>query len=360
MLKISKDDLLRAGLLFLVVLLSHANFLFPQVAENPDSNFIHPFLSSIHSFGEYISKLVTLETIDFQPVRDLTLFIDVWFENHLHLNVSIFINCLIWAFSCWIILTIIDRQLRKIDKKTSLFIVACYSVYPIFLQTVNWGISRKHLLAFMFILLATRTFLEWIETQKGRLRMIVYYTLSVLSLPMSVGWPVWCLAYLWLTSKEKLRTAQKPLIFLNIIMVLLVLINYAYYNTSLTYLELYPKKVNIITPGLVALGLGQQIWQMLFPYRLSFQYTLAAGATAGFFIFLGVLFYLYQFHRERKEIWAWLLYAGAHAAIVLTTPALYYDTYILSPSFALLIVLILVTGERAARFRNFLIPFFVF
>jgi hypothetical protein len=190
--------------------------------------------------------------------------------------------------------------------------------------------------------------------------MIIFYTLSVLSLPMSIGWPVWCLCYLWLRDKEKLKNSAKPLIILNIIMVLLVLINYAYYNTSLTYLELYPKKASIISPVLVALNLGQQVWQLVFPYRLAFHYTFREGALTGLCLFIGAMIYLCWKHPHRKDIWTWLLYAAAHSAIVLTTPTLYYDTYILSPSFGLLIALLLFTGKRLEKFRNLLIPCFVF
>lgn len=347
-------------LIFMAAVVAHVNFLFPDVAENPDSNFIHPFLNRITSPWDYILKLASLETIDFQPVRDLTLFVDLWVLRNTGVNVTIFFNFLIWVFSCWVVFSIIKKTFHTLEEKTILLLVSCFSVYPIFLQSINWGIARKHLLAFMFTLLATRTFLSWIETQRGALKIILFYTLSVLSIPISIGFPVWCFLYLKLLHPEKLTPARRFLTILIINMLLLVLINYAYYNTSWTYLELYPPKAKMIYPSFVILNLGQQIWQMLYPYNLSFHYTFQNGAAAGFLIFLISIVYAMVKLRNRKDIWIWILFGAAHVAIILTTPLAYYDTYIIAPTFAFFMIIIHLFGEKIAKFRPALMGLYIF
>jgi hypothetical protein len=359
-MNLTKNHIVRYGLVIFAVIIAHTNFLFPKVAENPDSNFIYPFLSKINSPWEYLSQLTALETIDFQPIRDLTLFVDVWFENRLGLNVSIFLNTVIWAYCCCLILSIIIRFFKRLDEMTAVIVVSCYSVYPIFLQTINWGISRKHLLAFMFTLLATKAFLEWFQSRTGQFKIVVFYTLSVLSLPISVGWPVWCLCYLWLIHRDKLKEGRKLISLLVIIMLLLVTINVAYYNTSSTYLQLYPKKANLISVEFIALNLGQHFWQLIYPYNLAFHYTFRNGAVTGFILFLALLTFAVVKLRERKLFWAWLLFAAAHVSIILTTPTIYFDTYLLSPSFAFLMIIILLVEDKLPSHRFFLIPLFIF
>lgn len=351
---------IRFLIILALVLISHSSLLFPAYSENPDSNYIYPFLRDLSSPLDYLSKLASFETFDFQPVRDLTLWMDVWVQDHFGFVISIFFNCLIWAGCCFLILNLLELDLTLLTTVPSFLMVGCFAVYPIFLQIVNWGIARKHLLAFFFTLYATRAFFEWMRTKKGETKIFLLYTLSILSLPISMGWPVWMAGYLYLTDKEKLPQAKKLLMILFVVMFLIVGINWAYYKSSYTFLEVYPRKASGFDPYFMALFVGHLIWQIIFPYNLSLYYSYREGALAGFALLLLASIYLYWKKRDDKFLWAWYLFAAVHVGILMSTPSVYFDSYVLMPSFALLIIIAHLFSVHIEKRKFFLVPFLLF
>lgn len=357
--EIVRSKLFRYGLVITLIFISHLTLMFPVAPENPDSNFIYPSLSKFESVSQYLDALRNFETIDFQPVRDATLFLELFIQRNLGTNISIFLNLIVWSGCCLVALTIFDRFLKVVNEKTSLLLTLAFSVYPIFLQTINWGIARKHLLAFFFTLLATKNFLEWITTRDRQFRIVFYYTLSVLSLPISIALPVWFFCYLFLNHREKLKEARF-LVILSLIMILLVAINLSYYNISKPFLALYPKKVQLISLQLILVNLGHQFWQMIWPYRLSFYHTFGDTSVIGIILFFLALFYLVIKKRMNAPIWTWILFAGSHMVIILTTPGIYYDPYILIPSFALMVILAHLFAKGLDRRPFLLLPLIIF
>jgi hypothetical protein len=356
---LEKNDLLRFFVLFFLIFLAHSNLLFPPYAENPDANTIFPVLEGITSPWDYISKLVSFETLDFQPVRDLTLYLDIWFFDLTGRIGGIFLNCLIWVVAMWQLLRIMEER-YTLERLNSLLLICCFSVYPIFTQSLNWGIARKHLLAFTFTLMATRYFFRWLKEKKGEFKVLIFYTLSVLSLPASMLYPVWVTCVIFLTKERSFRESKKFLSLLFLLMVLLVGINWAYYKTSFTFLSIYPRKASELDILYTIFHLGHHIRQILFPYKLSFYYSFDGTSIAGFLGLLIFLIWLLWKKRSQSEIWIWVLYAGAHLVVLLSTPNVYFDTYVLHPALGVFFITFLLVRKHLDKMRILLITLGIF
>lgn len=326
------------------VFLSHSSLLFPKFLQNPDSFIIYPILETIGSPSEYVEKLVSFELMDFQPIRDLTLFIDYYFYEATGFQSVIILNCLIWFAILWQIFLIL-RDRYGFEARVAGPLVLAISVYPIYLQTVNWGIARKHLLAMVFILAATRSLFAWAERREGRLRVVVYYFLSALSIPSSILWPGFAGLYLW--RHGRLRESRDLLITLFLTLALVAGINFAYYKTSLTYLEIYPQKASFFSPAIVAMNLGLQFHQIFLPYKLSFTYALGYTAILGLVLLAAFLVLVGILRKRHPDILLWFAYGALHLVLYLTTPNVYFDPYVIQSTLAVFFILFL-------GFRSFL------
>ncbi len=310
-------------------LLIHLPILIVKQIENPDAGFIFPLLRTLNFPLGYLKALLNLETLDFQPVRDLTLYVDIFVFNYTGYTIGVLLNCIIWAGSCYQILRIIEDELaEKVDWKFFLFVL-CFSVYPIFYNTVNWGIARKHLLAFFFILTATRNLAHFPSQKKSFLSVILPYTLSVLSLPIAVAWPFWAILHLGYKKVLESRQFRSLIIALMIITLLIAGINWAYYKTSITFLEIYPQKASHLDVLFMLVNVGFQYKQMIAPYNLSFFYNYDGAYLGMLFLFLLLLSVFLL--RNKKHVWIWILFGFIPMAVTLSTPHVYYDPYVIIP-----------------------------
>ncbi len=124
-------------------------------ARNPDGGVILPPLFEIKSPLEYINMLANFEVIDFQPVRDLTFFFDIYIFNHFGIVSFATTNVILWGLAGYFLFRIFSRFLKEKEFQAMVWTIA-FLVYPLFSQAVPWGMARKHILAFFFIVWATR------------------------------------------------------------------------------------------------------------------------------------------------------------------------------------------------------------
>lgn len=342
-------------LFFLVLTLgAHSNLLFPKFTENPDSSKIYSNLIESHSVIDYLRSLFNFTTVDFQPVRDLTFYFDIWSFDQTGILFGIFLNCLIWVVICYNLVSILQLYVPSVPLHWALLLVATLSVNPIYSQTINWIIARKHLLAVMFTLFATKNFFLYLEGKASEFRIIIFYTLSLLSLPASVLWPIWAALHLKLHGKLDRKQATTFLIPLFFIMLLLIGINFAYYNTSYTFLELYPKKSSTRDPVMMMMLVGQMFAQVIFPYYLNFYNLLGTKALIGFVGFLIFIGWVLFRHRKNPRVLTWIFFSGAHLVIFLSTPNIYYDSYVLFPSIGLFLILVISSERNLQKIVYFL------
>jgi hypothetical protein len=339
--------------LILVAFLTYFPLLFSFNLVNPDAQYIFPLLDNLNGIGDYFQALFTFQTLDFQPIRDLTFFIDLKFFQLFQFNTSIWQNLFWWVCACVVINRILKIIFPLLNNWFVFVITLAFMVYPLFSQTIGWGVARKHLLAFFFTVLLTEIWLRKRSMFSGKEAILIstLFACSVLSQPISVLWPCWALAHLLLLQRQLFKSSLKIFVPLGLIMISVVLINYFYYETSPVFLSNFKTITkNKFSFADCILAIGHYVFQVFVPYLLSYRYTLGHWATmAG----LGILGCFAFFIRGMKVKWkwavSWIIFSFMPILMVLTNPKAQYDTYLLIPSLGILI-LFLSAVEKQPKF----------
>ncbi len=334
----------KSFLIILVTLLvTYFPIIFDDVAVNPDAQIILPNLESFRNWKDYLIGLFSLKTIDFQPVRDLTFFVDLIFYHKLNLNTFVLQNILWWAYASYLTWKITTKVYSKKDPALLLLVVLGFSVYPLFSFVVTWGMARKHILSFVFILLAIHALIESKDlSKKQSLRLVFYYLLSVLSQPINILMPVWAAIYLRLYSSADWKRVLKFLIPTMIVFVLIGLINYAYYQFSPEYFLYYSSKTSqVFDVADQILALGHYFFQLIFPYLLAYSYQLGDNSQlVGMGLLIIFSLVLYKLNKKGIKLFLWPVLGGFSLVVVLVTPTHLFDTYLLLPAFSILMVIL--------------------
>lgn len=333
---------------------------------NPDSSIILPNLRKNIGIESYLKALTNLETFDFQPVRDASFFIDLYIEKSFDVNSLVTINLILWIASCFTIGKVINKKFPDFSNLVVFFIVLGFLVYPLFSQSIAWGIARKHILSFFFILLATFRIINSQEniSYKDQIFITLFYLLSILSQPINILWPIWVSAYLY--SKKTLNFKKNIFLQTSLYFFLMIvfLINRHYYQNSLTFLRVFPPTDNeLFEVSDRILALGHYIFQLIFPYLLSFTYTLGDWSTLIGLGILGLVIILFLNSKsEKRDISLWILFTSLPLAMMLLRSKALYDTYLLVPAFGLLIGMI-ITFRKVFAYKLILAvfsPFIIF
>lgn len=321
---------------------------------NPDAQYVFLILKSSQNLSGYLYNLLNLKTLDFQPVRDLSLFIDLKIYDIWQLNISVLHNMIIWIICNLVLGKIIQSIFPEVSKSEVFFIQAGFLVYPLFTQTVCWGIARKHLLSFLFILLATH---KWIKNDKEfSFKDILYFTtffcLSVLSQPITLLWPIWALIYASVYKINRFKDYFIWLIPAFLVLICVGTINTLYYESSPIFVSIYGSKTDeIFSFGDKILSFGHYLFQLTYHYLLAFTYTLAHWSSlAGLGILGLILILLIYFKINRKFAFVWMMFGLLPLLIVMTKSKTLYDTYLLLPATGLLIISLAIK-EKLPTFR---------
>lgn len=328
--------------LTVLALISYWPILHPATLVNPDAQLVIPILLKASSIGEYFKFLFHFFTLDFQPIRDLSLLIDISIFNSTGFNSMILHNLVWWIASLFVLEKILKNIHPTIKSQYLFLIIALFSIYPLFSQTVGWGIARKHLLSFFFTLLATERLTRAYSplNLKASLLVASYALLAILSQPINVLWSLWALIYCW--QKKNLKTQFKYLAPALIIMVAGIALNYLYYTQSPVFLTYYGKKTNeAFAFSDMILALGHYFFQIFIPYLLAFTYTLAHWSTLVGIPLIVCFFYILH---KRKIASSFILIWGSFALlpllVILNKPSMLFDSYLLVPATGVLILFI--------------------
>lgn len=326
---------------FFLGLLAFAPALFSQTLVNPDAQFILERLLKTASFGSYLSDLFSFRTLDVQPFRDMSFMLDLKIYTYFGFNSAVWQN-LVWWVVAVITLQKMMNDLYPEEKDAHLYLAMIFCVYPLFSQIVPWGVARKHLMSFTFILLATRVMTQSEQfSNKSKFKITIFYFLSVFSQPISLLWPCWLAAWLKWGKRDRLKENGLWVAVLFIILALTAAINRFYYLYSPTYLASYVVKGNgPFNIGDKILGLGHYTFQLVFPYLLSFQYDLGHWSSLiGLLIVIiaSLILYKKKLHLKHALMWCW--FALLPLALVLIDPRMLYDTYLLIPAAGMILLL---------------------
>lgn len=291
---------------------------------NPDAQFIVPYLRGLEGPQAYFLDLLNLRTIDVQPVRDASLAIDLWIYEMTGLNSMVLHNLLLWC-----LVSVLFTKIAKLESRASwgkftpLWLGLLLVGYPLFSQTIAWGVARKHILATLFALLASQ---RWNLKKNG---FCLFYGLSVFSQPITLLLPFWALGR-GLFEKETPRVLLRRLAPAMGIFLLGALVNTVYYTQSPVFRTLFGSKTNeAFSFSDQILAWGHYSFQLFFPFLLSQVYTLGHWSV---FLGLGILLLLLVFLRKQIRSLTWLLFAVLPLAVVLVKPKFLYDTYLLLPA----------------------------
>jgi hypothetical protein len=323
------------GFLPLFIFISYYPLLTSGSSVDPDAQIIIPNLEA----GNYFLNLFNLKTIDFQPVRDLTLRLDMWIFNTFDFRTIIIQNFLWWLGCCLMIYLILKELHQKTKTSWPLVLSVFFGVYPLFVPVVGWGMSRKHLLSFFFILIATFEILRVKDLNlKASLKIATFFLLSVLSQPITILWSVWALIFL---GKRFPRfTLFKFLAPSFAVTALITIVNYIYYEYSEVFKHHFESKTSeaLNIPDKL-LALGHYFFQLFFPYQLSFKYELGDyQVLIGLIPLAIILFLCYKIRSFRALALGWLSLGFLTLVVILNTPNVLSDSYLLVPAFTLLVV----------------------
>lgn len=332
---------------------SYTPIIFKSQLVNPDAQVVILYLQQLSGIGQYFIDLWNLHTIDFQPIRDLSLFIDLVIYESFGLNLSIFFNLLIWFLSCLNINKIISKTSPILDSNKRLYFILLFSLYPLFSTTISWGVARKHLLSFLFTTYATDKILSAVTFKNYQYlkKASIYFILSILAQPINLLWAFWAVFYVKINWRERFNKS----LFLFIPSFLIVtLLNWIYYNYSLVFKTFYNSKTEGI-PDLIdkLLAIGHYTTQLIFPHNLTFLYTLGEfEQIIGIGICVVMIYLTFKLLKEKKSDLLWLVFTVSPVLIILNTPKLLIDAYLLTPSLGCFVILCLILEKFSPTISN--------
>lgn len=338
-MEIFSNSYKRILILSLVIIAAYYPVLFSYKTASPDASLILGVFESTSGLWEYLTKLFTLKTMDFQPVRDLSLWIDWFIFKHLNVNTFIIQNAIVWIGICCVTLRLL-RKIYNLSIERLFPFVLAYSVYPLFCSVLSWSMARKHLLAFLFILLATEKFIDYLQHNKKKDIWLVnlFYLLALLSQPIGILWPLWAAFYAW--SQKKLKISSTLSLFF--ILVSVAVVNFIYYKESPVFTAIFESKTeDAFQLADKILALGHYFYQLFVPYYQTFFYDLGHWSIWVGLLIAASFYMLYSFLKlPKKELALWSLFAFLPILVILNTPNTKSDTYLLLPSFALLVLMV--------------------
>lgn len=327
-----------------------------------------PLFSEFGSLSGYFKFLLSLKTYDIQPVRDLTLYFDWIIFKETGINTFILQNVLYWFLACIQLDKLLKRIFLEVSELETFVYISLFAVYPLFAATISWGIARKHILAFMFIVVATNYFFKIIQNDSFKKLDIVIlsfsYLFSIFSQPITLLWVFWATVYLALYYGRK-RVFYFALIPSYFSFLICFVANLIYYERSSTFKLFFESKTSdaLNIPDKI-LGLGHYIYQLFLPYWPAVSYQLGHWSVFAGLILAALFVLLYfNFKLNKKNLLVWSGFALFPLVVVLSNPQILSDNYLLVPSVGFLVLVVTIINSRKQRSENFLIfsiPIFLF
>jgi len=336
----------------------HGNLLIEDFILNRDDKMLLKPMKEVGSISQYARAREENKILDLQPVRDLSFLGDIWFQRMTQISIFHVMNLLLWMGILIVAYKILI--LLNLDGRIIWLLLSLYAIHPSLMTSVAWISARKHLLAHFFILITTFIFILLTKgKRKGFLvsgLLVGSYILSVFSQPIGVLWPLWALAYLWMTKQsDRSKVLVGGILACVVIMVGSLYLNYQYYTGSYLAHSSFAKFVRSDEAyGGSVLALGRYFIQLVFPVKLAVTYYPGSWlGLIGLFSFVPFLALLRKTLGTRL-VCVWLLFFLFPLSVVTLrmTHIFVSDTYLLIPSFGLLVVLAMVVDKFWSNHRK--------
>lgn len=298
------------GILSFVALLAitfHKLIHLDPILSYDDVMLIDP-ITKMKTISQYWNSLRSGYLYDLQPVRDLSYWLDFKLISLLPFYSYHLTNVFIWSGISLIFKKILNIYSDNDDKYLVWVLLFMFAFNPVATSSIAWLAARKHLLASLFIILATYITLTLKNYSKKEIFSITaLFLLSVFSHPITSLWPIWFITY---TFKTTPATSSK--MNWNILVVILlissagvVLLNQYHYTETyiqLTGFDKYdPEALNSI--GLPLLALGRYFYLTVFPFDAlpSAHYQGSWQNIAGVFLVPLFVYAIYKIEDTKKR-----------------------------------------------------------
>ncbi len=246
--------------IFLFLFFLYFKLVFNDYVLDYDDNLLLTPLHSMNTMKDYFILLFNGLLSDFQPIRDISYLFDIQIEKWFHFSIFHSTNLILWFSIC----LLFYKSLSFFsNSKLNFLIMLALLFSPISVSSVAWISARKHLLACFFILLAT-TFS--VKNRKSpsmffSFLILIIYTLSVLSHPITLFWPLWFLIFFLNSKHSKFFKAV-----LIVDMCFLGFLNYKYYLGPYVYLNFGVSKIHSFDLAFSLLSLGRYFQLSFWPF----------------------------------------------------------------------------------------------
>jgi hypothetical protein len=301
----------------------------------------------------YISKFLQGDFLDIQPLRDLSFFLNVFLERMIGYGGYHLFNIILSAF----ILITVWKILKTFCKDTLVLsiVILLMALHPSLNVVTAWTTNRKHLLSIFFILLYYK---NWKVHQSHNLRNIVFYTLSVLSQPVTVFFPL--ILIVPGAIQRKLKSADFIALF---ILCFILGVNFYFYN----YHPYFFVRNSIAIPFFDfewILHLGRLFSQIFIPLVFAAEYNPANYLSLLGLLILVMLCFLFYKKTLNKSFDFVLFFLVVSSLYPIINLSIYRDAYGLISLLTLLPFFLLQLSKISRRLfyalASFLIPFFFY
>jgi hypothetical protein len=319
---------------------------FSLIIHNPllnydDHTLIDPILS-IHSISDYFKFISIGQIPDVQPVRDLSFFLTGQITPLFSFFNFHSVNLIFWFIALFYAHKILNYFIK--NSFWTITLLFFYALSPVSSSSLAWISAQKHVLATMFILMATAYSLR--SNPKSIITAILF-SLSVFSQPINILWPFWFFIFKTLTTKNIRDDIKNIFFFLlpsTIISFIALFLNTTYYQS--TYVRINagidkfdPQLANDF--GARFLALGRYTFLSLFPFDAlpSPHYIGSIQNIIGLVITVLLFFIAYLAYKKNRDTlpFLFLLYFlfPLIAVTYKITRIFCSDTYLLNASFGI-------------------------
>jgi len=344
-----------AGLLCILVagltLAIHAPLTLKTILLARDDRWLTAPLKDVHDFRSWWELIRTGNLPDFQPLRDLSYWIDwrisevIGSGPYFH-----FTNLLIW----WGILALVWRiSAKAMNRSTNApaWIVVLMALHPVAVEPVAWVSGRKHLLSVLFMLGATIQLMSATKRRKitclQSAAIVTMFLACCMSQPINILWPAWATLYIVANCEQdwiRANRASLALLFagLAVCSTATFMINMTVYQGTTWFgfklsphAELYGQKIGGLRSdeiGISLLALGRYFFNLILPVKIAHRYAPGTFANlAGLLMIPVVAWAGWRLDETRRAFFLWAL----HATLPLLVVTLQLSQIFVADSYAL-------------------------
>ena len=285
-----------------------------------DVLLVYP-LKSISTLNQYVTDVKNNTILDFQPIRDLTLYLNIKTIEWSGISTFHITNFVLFLFSIFLFMKLLDAL--EFLRNQIIWSGILFASHPLMVSSVGWISARKHSLGLVFLLLCL---LSFIKHRKITIFSILCYAFSILSHQIFILFPAWLFLYARCKKIKLDKVRSLVLSFIGLVVLFLgVLKTFFLEMGNVTYKHFHWYE-NI---SRYVLSVGRSVSQVILPISISGDYYQGSILNLlGIPLLILCLFFIYK-SKNRLDPFLWI---GLAAVVHIPTYiAFTNDTYLYLP-----------------------------